>query len=306
MKIIEDLSAGADFVRADLHIHSYGRDDGSFDVDDVGMTPENIVDTALEKNLSIISITDHNEINNSKIAIDYSEGKNILVIPGIEVSTTQGHLLIYFEKFSDLRKFYGKLEISEEKQRCLQGIVECLNFAKLYDGIGILAHIELDSGFEKVIARFSDVIKDVFTHPSLHALEISNKDSSSYYTDKDENVHRLNLVKSRRKKLQQPDHYILPKLMSSDSHSIDKLGKNADGNNRLTRIKIDSLTFQAFKNALLNHESRIRLEDFIPYSVPHIVGISIKGGLLDSQAVKFSKNLTCIIGGPQRFVQNSG
>lgn len=103
MEIIEQLSAGADFVRADLHIHSYGRHDGSFDVDDVEMTPENIVDTALDKNLSIISIADHNEINNSKIAIDYSDGKNILVVPGIEVNTTQGHLLVYFDTFSDLR-----------------------------------------------------------------------------------------------------------------------------------------------------------------------------------------------------------
>lgn len=59
METIEKLSAGADFVRADLHIRSYGEQGGSFDIDDAGMTPENIVDTALEKNLSIISIADH-------------------------------------------------------------------------------------------------------------------------------------------------------------------------------------------------------------------------------------------------------
>lgn len=297
METIEKLSAGADFVRADLHIHSYGGQDGSFDVDDTGMTPENIVDTALEKNLSIISITDHNEINNSKVAIDYSNGKNIIVIPGIEVSTTQGHLLVYFENFSDLRKFYGKLDITDDKQRCTQGIVDCLNIAKHYEGIGVLAHIELDSGFESVIARFSGVIKDVFIHPSLYALEISMKSSLNYYAEGDEKTERLNLMRARREKLQLPDDSVLPKLMSSDSHSIDKLGRNAEGDHKLTRIKIDSLTFQAFKNALINYESRIRLEDFIPNSIPHIVGVSIKGGLLDSEAVKFSKNLTCIIGG---------
>jgi len=47
----------------------------------------------------------------------------------------------------------------------------------------------------------------------------------------------------------------------------------------------------------MSHESRIRLEDCIPKSIPHIVGIRIKGGLLDSQSVRLSKNLTCIIGG---------
>ncbi len=43
MNIIDTFSAGATFVRADLHIHSFGKDDGSFDVTDETMTPENIV-----------------------------------------------------------------------------------------------------------------------------------------------------------------------------------------------------------------------------------------------------------------------
>lgn len=297
MESFEQLSSGADFVRADLHIHSYGSNDGSFDVKDDAMTPQNIVDTAIRNNLSIISITDHNEINNSKFAIDYSKEKNILVIPGIEVSTTQGHLLVYFENFSALRKFYGKLDVSEDKQRCSQGIVECLNFAKQLGGIGVLAHIELDSGFERVIGRFSDPIKDIYTHSALYALEISNKNSLNFYTDIDDSSERKLLVNARRKALQLPIDYVLPKLMSSDSHSLDKLGKNAEGDKKLTRIKIDSLTFQAFKNALISHESRIRLENFIPNKIPYIVGLSIKGGILDSQKIKLSKNLTCIIGG---------
>jgi len=80
---------GAKFLRADLHIHSYG-EYGSYDVTDISMTPQAIVDTAIDKGLGIISITDHNEINNSNIALTYAKGKNILVIAGIEVSTTQG------------------------------------------------------------------------------------------------------------------------------------------------------------------------------------------------------------------------
>src|SRR5690606_20966661 len=118
-------------------------DCGSFDVNDAQMTPQNIVDTALASNLKIISITDHNEILNSKTAIDYAQDKDILVVPGIEVSTTQGHLLVYFESFNNLRSFHGKLNISDDKERCSQGIVDCLNFAEQYGGFGILAHIEL-------------------------------------------------------------------------------------------------------------------------------------------------------------------
>jgi predicted metal-dependent phosphoesterase TrpH len=53
-----------------LHIHSYGADMGSFDVNDENMTPQNIVDTAIASDLETISVTDHNEILNSKAAIN--------------------------------------------------------------------------------------------------------------------------------------------------------------------------------------------------------------------------------------------
>jgi DNA polymerase III alpha subunit (gram-positive type) len=112
-----NMAIGAKFLRADLHIHSYG-EFGSYDVTDSTMTPEAIVYTAIEKSLNIISITDHNEIQNSNTAITHSQGKDILVIPGIEVSTTQGHLLVYFDPFKNLRDFFGKLTISVDKKIC--------------------------------------------------------------------------------------------------------------------------------------------------------------------------------------------
>jgi len=297
MDIINTFSAGATFVRADLHIHSFGQDDGSFDVTDETMTPENIVNTAIANNLSIISITDHNEISNSKKAIDYAVGKGLLVVPGIEISTTQGHLLVYFEEYSELRSFFGKLNISSDKERCTQGIVECLKFANEFNGFGILAHIELDSGFEKVIGRFSPVIDDIFTQTNLLALEISIKSSVDFYTDLDLNPDRKKLIQVRRSELNLPMDYILPKVMSSDSHKLDKLGTNASGDRRLTRFKVDSLSFHSLKIALISYESRVRLEDVIPEKTPHFLGIKLKGGLLDDQVIKFSNNLTCIIGG---------
>src|SRR5579884_2171854 len=91
---LECLSRGAEFVRADLHIHSYG-DHGSPDVSDSSMTPQAIVDAALQEGLRIIGITDHNEIRNIEGALEAAEGREILVVPGVELSTPQGHLLAY-------------------------------------------------------------------------------------------------------------------------------------------------------------------------------------------------------------------
>jgi predicted metal-dependent phosphoesterase TrpH len=64
MSALDDVlaqSTGARFLRADLHIHSYG---ASHDVRDAGMTSAAIVQTAVNEGLSIIAITDHNEISN--------------------------------------------------------------------------------------------------------------------------------------------------------------------------------------------------------------------------------------------------
>ena len=290
------MAIGAKFLRADLHIHSYG-EFGSYDVADHTMTPEAIVDTAIKKGLNIISITDHNEIQNSNTAISHSQGKDIFVIPGIEVSTIQGHLLVYFDTFKNLRDFFGKLTISTDKKTCLQGIVECLNFASQFNGIGVLAHIELESGFEKTIGRFGLAMEEIFKHPNLYGLEISTQKSIDLYTDNDVDVCRKKLVSLRRETFALGESYDLPKLMSSDSHTLNQLGINADGEKKLTRIKIDELDFHAFKIALISHESRIRLENFIPEQRSIIKSIQIDGGLLDKLNIDLSSNLTCIIGG---------
>ncbi len=286
---------GAKFLRADLHIHSFG-EFGSFDVSDTTMTPIAIVDTAIEKKLSIISITDHNEIQNSHTAIEYAKGKDILVLPGVEISTTQGHLLVYFETYKNLRDFFGNLTINPEKTICNQGIVECLNFAKTYGGFGVLAHIELSSGFEQTIGRFGPPIEEIFKQENLLGLEISSKASVNFYTPLDESSDRKRLLKLRREYLGFDDNYNLPKLMSSDSHSLTRLGTNAEGETKLTRFKVDDLNFHSIKIALLTHESRVRLENQVPEMRPIIQSISIEGGLLDNVNIKLSNNLTCIIG----------
>jgi ABC-type lipoprotein export system ATPase subunit len=290
------ISSGAEFMRTDLHIHSYGSG-GSYDVTDTEMQPEKIVDKAQEYHLGIISITDHNEISNCQKAIQYSTDKPITVIPGIEVSTIQGHLLAYFESIEGLKKFYSKLTISDDKSRCDQGIKQCLDIITEYNGIGILAHIDLSSGFEKSIGKFSPIMDDIFCHPSLYGLEISEKNSYNFYTEEDDNTDRKRMVHLRRNKLSLPSYNILPKVVFSDSHKFENFGKNASGNFRLTRIKLEEKSFQGIKIALINYESRIRIEELIPENIPHFIGMTIDGGLLDKQDIKFSKNLTCIIGG---------
>jgi len=84
---LETLSSGAQFFRADLHIHSFG---ASYDVRDATATPEAIIATAKSEGLAIIAITDHNEISNVAQAVELGLAAGILVVPGVELSTPEG------------------------------------------------------------------------------------------------------------------------------------------------------------------------------------------------------------------------
>jgi len=60
---------------------------------------------------------------------------------------------------------------------------------------------------------------------------------------------------------------------------------------------MEVLSFDSLCVALMDGVARVRLEDLIPASVPHFVGMKLEGGFLRDQVVHFSPNLTCIIGG---------
>lgn len=290
------MNTGALFYKADLHIHSYGMGTGSFDVTDTTNTPQAIVDLAISKGLKIISITDHNQWLNSLAAVQYAVGKDILVVPGIEVSTTQGHLLMYFETTDELQQFYGSLTFNADRSICNQSIVECLQRAEQLGGIGVLAHITLESGFEKTIGRFGPHMEAIFQSHCLMGLEITRKEDVSLYTDSDSNTDHKRLLEIWRGVNDNKLHRDFAKLMSSDSHELAKLGNNIDGNNRLTRIKMASLTYRSFKLALMSSESRVRLEDYLPDQRPIITHVKLEGELLDGVDIALSPNLTCIIG----------
>ncbi|OQY99017.1 MAG: transcription antitermination factor NusB [Candidatus Brocadia sp. UTAMX2] len=80
------------YGNADLHIHT-NYSDGT-------MTPEEVVDDALRRGVSTISITDHDTVDGLVIALRYGQGKNIHIISGIEFSSylspSEVHILGYF------------------------------------------------------------------------------------------------------------------------------------------------------------------------------------------------------------------
>jgi hypothetical protein len=291
------LPTGACFYRADLHIHSYG---GSHDVRDAGMTSAAIAATAAREGLSIIAITDHNEIINVEAALEAARGSRVCVVPGVELSTPQGHLLCYLPTLATLRRFYGQLSIVDQGQptsRCQQAILQCLNLLTALGGFGVLAHIDAPSGFEVEVPGASPHKMDVLCHPALLGIELKQATSPISYADGDPIPERVRMGRERINRLKLGLKQNLARVLNSDAHALESLGRNAANARRVTRYKMETPSFDGLRIALEDADARVRIEDQIPQAVPRVLGLQIDGGFLSGEAIQFSPNLNCIIGG---------
>jgi len=167
---ITDLPRGARFFRADMHVHSYG---GSHDVKDNRNTPEAIVATAAQEALSIVAITDHNEIAGVASAIAAAVKAGVFIVPGVELSTPEGHLLCYLPSCENLQRFHAQLSIVDRgtgNSRCQNAMLDCLNKLEAFAGFGILAHVDAPGGLEGVVPGASPHKMDILCHRALLAL----------------------------------------------------------------------------------------------------------------------------------------
>lgn len=202
----------------DLHIHSALSPCAEND-----MTPINIVAKASACGLEMLSITDHNAIDNVASAMLVGEALGVTVVPGIEVQTSEEiHFVCYFETFDDLKNFYKNLSFVVVKNRPdifgeqliineddeIVGSVERLlitssntsesdisKLAERYNGVAIPAHIDRD---------YNGIIAILGTLPNGY----SSVELSGNCTD----VQRQEFEKSHRI------------LIGSDSHTIEAIG----------------------------------------------------------------------------------
>lgn len=72
--------------RFDLHVHSF------FSKDATG-SPESLIRAAMARGLSGMAITDHDSCDAHAYLEDHPAPDGFLIVPGVEVSTAEGHLL---------------------------------------------------------------------------------------------------------------------------------------------------------------------------------------------------------------------
>jgi PHP family Zn ribbon phosphoesterase len=75
------------------------------------MSPHLILEQAVQKELNLISITDHNTVQHSILACRLSEEMSIRVIPGVELTSREEvHLLAYFPNIEAILKMGKEID----------------------------------------------------------------------------------------------------------------------------------------------------------------------------------------------------
>ena len=136
--------------RGDLHIHTVLSPCG-----DLEMSPANIISKALEKDLDIIGITDHNTTRHCKLISKLAEPKGIFVMMGAEVTTREeAHCLTFFENDDQLSDFQAYLEthlppvLNDTQKFGYQVVID--EDEKIIDEIEYLLISALDQSIEQV------------------------------------------------------------------------------------------------------------------------------------------------------------
>jgi predicted ATPase len=288
--------AGARFVRSDLHVHTYP---------DTGGDGESLVEyirTANLRDVGVLGITDHNSVRNVRALLAAAEGSTVLVLPGIEITTHQGHLLGLFapSRVGELEEFAGPGNLGlrpdphDGSLRSSRSILHLLEEIHERGGLAIPAHIDRPGGITESMTGTE--LTELLAHPGLAALEFAKVESLAWFTSSDSDTVRR-AAWTARLSVPALAERGLARIMSSDAHSCDQLGRDR-ARRTLTRLRLDALNFTAVLNALVhNPKARCKAEADLPPTYPRVLEARFEGGFLDDVVVNFSDNLTCFIGG---------
>lgn len=303
---IGQVHNGARFYNADLHIHSYG---ASHDVKDKAMTPEGIVDSAAKQGLGVIGLTDHNSDANVQRALVHAQrhAGRLLVLPGVEVTTAHGHLLVYFapERAADLSKFLSRLDLigpmGGENTRTAKSMADTIAEAAKLGGMCIAAHIDRSkTGFEVFAPGFQNWKRDIITSQGLYGVECDTIEALKWYSEQDEaeppGVERRKMLAARKEVAQLSARHHLAHVQGSDSHSMQQF-EHRDPLKAWTRIKLTEFSFAALRVAFVDPTARVRARASVPVAMPRIRGVAMTGGFLNGEVIHLSDNLNCFIGG---------
>ena len=303
---------GSEWRKWDLHVHTPASDGTG--------TPEEIVNKAIEKGLSVIAITDHHSVDYIDQVKEAAKDKDLSVISGIEFRSEYGsksvHFIGYFpdefgktilnatalkdlilsplglSRTSIVAK--GKEQDSSLndntafKKGMFQVQVDFKAAADLihqYGGIISVHNGSKENGLDKEVKHFGKAPKNA--HSLYECLGTLKEELMKDYVD----------ICDIEKEGDDEEFYLntfsKPSILTSDAHKFEDIGC------RYTWIKADP-TFEGLKQVMYEPKERVRIQTTIPddkniYQVIDKVVLNEEG--FWNSTIFLNSNLNTIIGG---------
>ena len=189
-------------MKLDLHVHTHYSSNKTWRIDAVG-SPAQIIAQAHKSGLDGIAITDHDTVKGALEALAVAQGmKDFVVIPGVEVSSAQGHILA--------------LGVREDVPAGLTA-AETIKKIHALGGIAVASHPY--AGFPR------KSLGDAILKERFDAVEAWNSRTSKHLNGKAETLCRANNI---------------PCVANSDAHHWKDVGTaytEIDGSDPLSAIK---------------------------------------------------------------------
>lgn len=291
---------GLIFKKFDLHIHTPASECFS----EKEITPEQIVEKAIQMGLSAIAVTDHNTgewVDKIKKA---AEGKNLTVFPGVEITVGDAHnhiiALLDIDKTTRnvedllttlgiLHEKFGKKDAFSEKS--VTEVIQTIT-SKKFSGIAVLAHIDSTSG---VFTEMRGIPrKEVIQHPKLLAAEALDFQKVSNLLNGNDPTYQTKLAvyQASDNPYIDKDGKAIVKGSEAGKHSIEGIGF------RYSFFKADEkITLETLRQCLIDPDVRIRQQfEYKENIYPYINSVKVNSGFLENEEFIFHQGLNSILG----------
>jgi len=302
-ELIARDSVGAVFHRCALQVnpHHYAQTfRGQRGTSNAADYARSIIDKAIELGISVLAITDHNDVSSVPIFRAAAEGGGVHIFPGFELSSSEGvHVLCVYPPEANqeqLGRYLGSFGITTttpSSNLAKKSFVEVLRDVQTQGGIAIAAHATSDQGGLFKMLKGQARIQ-AWRCENLLAIQIPGpiEDLPQEVRDIVENKNP-----DYRREHAAGDRLAIAALNAKDVAASDDLEDRA----ATCWIKMSRLSIEGLRQAFLDPGSRIRLNPktgkLEPEEHAELVELGWQGGFLDGCTIKFNPNLNVLVGG---------
>jgi len=246
-----------------------------------------LVQICREESIKVIGLANHGNVDAVDVIRSLMNEHDIIVFPGFEISSTERvHFVCLFPEITtkdQLNRYLGSLKLTEVADGVRPSNLSANDLIRQVDELGgfvFAAHVTLESGLLR------QKLNHVWANPILRAVQIPGA-----FDDVPDNYRDILLYKNPDYKRDRSIGIINAKDVASPEDLKDPSAS--------CLIKMTAPSFQSFKTAFLDPDSRIRLNsDVQEHFYSRIERVTVTGGFLDGIDINpLSDHLNAVIGG---------